>query len=367
MKMNQKELWIGIGIGVAAGMTGGYFIGSRSQRKKDRKRAREQAHQAYLRGISEATEEAKGVIDDLMNNTVVVNATDDEDAIKQKIAEHFGTENSPKSEENPSEEDPDGQKLPPERPSKPKNDEEYGVKAEKIPESARQYPFTLSGDSVIFYGAAGTELRYPKFLVMNKRGELLEPLDIRENMRTYETDIRRLSVIWNTMGWGTYVPELDGPPGGEKNAWDENLDIDDEDGAIYGDEPEEKTREREKYLDELERYIAHPEEAPRIISKEEFYDECYLDKIYVDYYDVDKKFIENTDMNREIDPYTIFGVSDGDELFRKKIPEESDDDPDIVHVKNYKMNCVVEVTRFHRSYESIKDGSAFVHGSANPA
>ena len=367
MKMNQKELWIGIGIGVTVGITGGYFVGTHFQKKKDRKKAQEQAKRAYLKGVDEATAEAKTVIDDLMSNTVVVSAEDDENVIKQKISEHFSGEKEQKSDGEASEEEPDGQKKPPEEPPAGKNDDKYG---EKEGENAAEhnFPFTLSGDNAIFYGAAGTELRYPKFLVVNKYGELLDATEIRENMRNYEPDIRRLSVIWNTMGWGTYVPELDGPPGGGKNAWDEDLGIDDEDGTVYGDEPEEKTRERERYLDELERYIAHPEEAPRMISKEEFNDECYLDKIYIDYYDVDKKFVENTDMDREIDAYTMFGVTDGDELFRKKVPDDDEDsinDPDIVHVKNYHMNCVMEVTRFHRAYESIRDGSAFVHGGSD--
>ena len=40
--------------------------------------------------------------------------------------------------------------------------------------------------------------------------------------------------------------------------------------------------------------------------------------------------------------------------------DADDDDPDTVYVKNFRMNCVMEVTRLHKSYESVKNGGAYI-------
>lgn len=373
--MNKKDLWIGIGIGAAVGITGGYIAGTQIQKRKDRKNAKNERRTAYIKGLEDAEAEAKKVIDDLRENMVVIEQTDDEATINQKIKDYFNgqepasepqesteggkTEEKEAAEPGEETEKPPASAVNNTESKKPAKDDLY---AEKNPPGVMNYPFTVSGDRAIFYGAAGTELPYPKYLVMDKRGELLSASEIRANMRSYEPDIRKLSVIWNTMGWGTYIPEYhDYEP--EKNAWDENLNIDDED-LEYGDEPRIKTEERARYQDELDRYIAHPEDAPRIVSHEDFYNENYLDHVYINYYDVDNVFVENDDISKEIDAFTLLGVTDGKELFDRKPITDDDNDPDIVYVKNMAHSCVMEVTRFHHSYKSIKDGSAFVHGGS---
>ena len=347
MSLNQKDLWIGIGIGAAVGLTTGYFVGSSVSKKKAQKELKRVRKVAYLKGQSDAEMEARAVIDNLTDNVVFVDSTDNAEAIKEKIAEHFRKQEEEGQEESSSTDE--------EEPAQ--TDDVYAEKDED--QNRDPMPFTIAGDNVIFYGAAGTELRYPKYLIVDKANHLLDTIEIRENLKSFEPDIQKLRVIWNTMGWGFYIPELDGP-----HAWEQNLKIDDDDDLTLGDEPEEKTIERQRYLDQVERYIAHPEEAPQIISRQDFDDECYLEKLYFDYYDVDNKFIENTDMDSEVDGFTMFGFVNGNDLFEHKIPDE-DDDPDIIHVRNFKMNCVMEVTRFHRAYSSIKDGSAYVNGGSN--
>ena len=170
-------------------------------------------------------------------------------------------------------------------------------------------------------------------------------------------------LVWNRLGLGNYVLDLDGI------SEDEDIDKYDVsiDDAVLGDEPMEQTVERQRYLDEIDRYQAHPEEAPRIISRQDFEEENYLDQRYFDYYEVDNVFVESNDVDTPVDAVSLFGTNDGKELFaHKPIPgPDEGDDPDIVHVKNFKMNSVMEVTRWHKSYASVRDGSAYIHGNSD--
>lgn len=356
MALNKKSLWIGIGIGATAGLAGGFVIGNQVTKRAARKDIKRIRHQAYLKGVEDTKAEYEA-------NVVFVDSTDPE-VINKAVQAHLQAqkENETAEEESGEQDIPEDKPEPQERPPEAKKEDEtfpddsvYGVK-----ETTRKAPgLKISGNYAIVEGAAGTEIYYPKRLFLDPMGELMDATIIRENVKEYETDIQKLRVIWNAMGWGIYIPDLDD----NRNAWDENLDIDD---TELGDEPMEKTMERQRYLDEVERYIDHPEEAPRLISRQEFEEECYLDQLYFDYYDVDNKFVENTDMNREVDAVTLFGVADGNELFKRKAankdPNDDEDDPDIVYVKNFAQNCVMEVTRFHKSYSSVVDGSAYVNG-----
>jgi len=143
-------------------------------------------------------------------------------------------------------------------------------------------------------------------------------------------------------------------------------DIDNYDLSIDEDEDGEEAREmteaRERYLDEVDRYLGDPTQGPCYISRQEFEDEAYLEKVYVDYFEKDNVFVSNDDAGQEMDdPVTDFGTADGKELFAGNPNRE---DPDIVMMKNFKQNAVYEITRYHEAYASLRDGSAFVNGSA---
>ena len=344
--MNKRDFWIGIGVGAGVGLAGGFIIGNQVQKRKARREFKRVRREAYIRGADDAGAEAMRLqeeLDALKAAVVIVDPGDDEETIKKKIEDHY--EKLEKAEEPAAE---DVKEEPKQMTEPVKSDDSY---AEKVDIPQVRYPFTVSGNNVIFYGAAGTEFRYPKYLVMNKRGELLDEVEMRSNIENYEPDTRKLMVIWHTMGWGLYMP-------------DEDHTVFDDENKEYGDEPEEKTREREKYLDEVERYISHPEEGPRVISNEDFNDENYLDKLYFDYFDVDNVFIENSDTGEPVDAVELFGTNDGQELFRHKVITDDDSDPDIIYLKNFGRNCVMEITRFHKSYASVRDGSAYVNGCA---
>jgi hypothetical protein len=220
---------------------------------------------------------------------------------------------------------------------------------------------------------------YPKRLFYASDGRALDPMTVRGNLKGYETDRRVLGLMWATLGFGTYITQsagaetelrYDGYPSSEETEhvpsreeidnWD--LNIDDE---TLGDGPKEETERRERYLKDLWKSRSG-RGGIEMISEKEFDEECYLDKINVDYYPGDNVFIESTDIDKPIDAVNLFGVADGNWLFenRKHFDEDEDDnDPDIVRIKNFKMNTVAEITRNKGSYASVKDGSAYLNGS----
>ena len=140
-----------------------------------------------------------------------------------------------------------------------------------------------------------------------------------------------------------------------------------------GDEPEEKTIERERYMDKVERYKNAPSTGqPNIVTKRHFDEDNFLDHIYVNYYDVDNVFTDSTDLDSEIDATRLFGVANGRELFDWKAAhindyEDDDKDPDIVYVESFADNSIAEITRYHVSYESVKNGGAYFDGGSGEA
>lgn len=359
--MNKRDLWIGIGIGATVGVTAGIFIGNSVAKSKAREELKRVRKSAYIQGVQDGGEksaeriaELESDIQELSANVVFVNSTDSPDDIQKRINEFV--ENKTGQAEKASDEGTE----------EPSDLDEYAQKhpdiCTKVEEDFNpdKPPYTIHGMYVVFSinaGNGGTDLYYPKTLIYDQNGDLYAQTKIRENFRMYESDIQKLRFVWRQMGWGSYVPDLDGNPYPE--------DIDNWDLEIDGDiakEPEEKTAERERYLDKVDQYLAHPESGPRIISEREFKEETHLEQIYVDYFDVDNQFAENTDPTKIIDAFTLFGTTDGEELFNKKVLTEDDQDPDIIHVENFGQNCVIEVTRFHKSYASMQDGSAYVNG-----
>ena len=382
-KNERNKLLIGIGCGIAAGFGTGYLV-CKSVTKREQKRCderhrrelKEAKRQAYIKGVEHGADSSDIVqkayeegdkdgynrgmteMNEFLGKYCVIPDENDtpetmQEKLRKKQEELAAMESEGNSEEKTKESAPIREQ----------------VEANIVPMYATDMikigmaDYDANNHKVIFTGSAGTKIGYPANLFIGPDGEMRDSIDIRTNIRKHEHNRARLNLIWNQMGWGAYIPDLDDSPAeissnDDIDHLDVIQDIDDDD-RLYGDEPEEKTIEREKYLDEVNRYIAHPEEAPRIISRKEFDEEAYLDQVYFDYYDVDNKFIESTDVDNEIGPFDYFGVTNGNALFAAKAGID-DDDPDIVHVKNFKMNCVIEVTRYHRAYESIKDGGAYV-------
>lgn len=386
-KQEKQKLWIGIGIGATVGIGTGFVIGHQTAKRKARRDIKKLRHQAYLKGLDDATEEAKKVIDDLTNNVVLVDSTDPE-VIKKAVEDHFNAQSDGAIEESSDSADaPNGAFLWQTEASeedntasakqKAENDDKTAqnssshvypddIYAEKTPVIQYDLPDELNfigvgydGTNITFANGDQPPLSYPKWLFLNNNGDMRDVTSIREDLKRYDHTIRNLCVVWNRLGWGTYVMDLDSIAEDEDIA-SYDVDIDD---TTLGDEPMEKTLERQKYLDEIDRYIAHPEEAPQIISRDEFQEEAYLDQRLFDYYEVDNVFVESNDVNKPVDAVTLFGTNNGQELFDRKA--DSDDDPDVVYVKNFKMNSVMEITRWHKSYASIVDGSAYIHDTPN--
>ena len=357
--MNKKSLWIGIGIGTAAGFAGGFIVGNQVTKRAARKDLKKIRHEAYIKGRKDGKRDVEG-------DVIVVDSTDP-NAIQKAIEEHFESEKKEEKEEKSDDEESHSKALKDEKATDSEkydektalNDDIYGVKDDEFSQISKALPMRLEGQYVIFIGAAGTEIRYPKSLVIDPNtGRQYDTLQLRENFKSYENDIQKLRLIWHCLGWGTYEPLLDGAPTPEEiDNWD--LSIGDE----SMDEPEVKTEERRKYVESLKEYRSNPDAGPLMISRQDFEEECYLDKEYYDYYELDNVFIKNDDINDPVDAFTLFGTNNGQELFDRPSAIADDDyDPDIVHIKNFKMNCVAEITRFHKAYAGLKDGTAFMGG-----
>jgi len=252
----------------------------------------------------------------------------------------------------------------------------------KVPKLPIEDNFKRVGDNIMIRGC---NLHYPRGLFYNDDGNFVGESVLRQNLREYEKDVQKLRRIWILMKWGDYAPtfeeevesetrkaafsdeseDLEAISEGQKAedslAWDEDMSI---------PEPFEKTLEQQQYLDHIDRYIPHPEDAPRIISEQEFTDDKYADHGYFEYYAKDNVFIDSEDPEKPIDPFELFGFVEGKDLFRAKeqLDDEHIDDENweiienTVYVKNPKHNLAAEITRYNESYSSLKDGSIYTHG-----
>lgn len=140
--------------------------------------------------------------------------------------------------------------------------------------------------------------------------------------------------------------------------WD--IKIDDEEA---NEEARERTEEHERYLNMVDRYKNGEPLQPRVISDEDFSNEHFMEKSYVNWYEDDNVFEENGMVIE--DPYSDFGVTQGSELF---VESEAENrlDPDIVHVRNEKLSTDFEITRIHGSYAQLVGKEAYYDGEANP-
>lgn len=350
--MNKKSLWIGIGIGTAAGLAGGFVIGNQVTKRAVRKDIPRIMDAAYIRGKKDARREQQ-------EEYIVVESSDIGE-IQKAIDDHFKTE---KKEEKMDEKD--DEESPQILDSKPLKESEPSKSEGRLPETPFEgisstvikRNYRMHGDYVIFIGAAGTELYYPKSILFNPANGLpYDDLHVRKNFKEYETDAKKLNVVWNAMGWGLFNEAPTDTYDVDINDWDVSIG----DESQLGDEPEEKTEERRKYLEKVKAYKDDPNYRPRIVTKKDFDEENYLKQVQVDYYELDNVFADSQDLDKDFDAVTMLGTNNGAELFNKKIYTEDDSDPDIIYVENFHMNSIMEVTRYHKAFSGLKDGTAFV-------
>ena len=130
------------------------------------------------------------------------------------------------------------------------------------------------------------------------------------------------------------------------------------DVSIDDDDPEdqaarERTEAHERYLDMIDKYNGNTDIQPHIISDEEFSNEQYMEKSFINWYEEDNVFEE--DLSTIDDPYATFGVTDGHELFKNA---ETRPDPDICYVRNEKITTDFEISRIRGSYAKMVGGEA---------
>lgn len=362
----NKYFWLGSGLGaVLAGTITGVTVNNMVT-KREKRKAKERSD-AY---IAEAQEKMQKYVDEnSIEVTVDAQATPEElnKAVSEALKAHL----------QPSEEVSGDTKTVNEENSAKKSDEKVLTEedyAEKAPtndgQSVEKYPWTISGREYHVQLKDGGVLTYPIELFCDKNG-LMDVGRIRSNLRIYEHNPINLKRVWEALGWGTFTPDPEDISVIEDI---ENMNVSLEDleemDKTMGDEPEETTIERQRYLDKVEKYINSPSTGnAKIVSKRRYDEDCILEHNLVDYYDVDNVFTDNQDMNSTIDPTLLFGVSDGKELFEYKQKhlsefEDDDQDPDIVYVENFADGSISEITRYHKSYQSMRDGSGYFDGDS---
>ena len=393
MSLNPKtkNILIGVGIGVAVGGTAGFIVGKTVGTKKIRKRrdddVREARKSAYKSGYSRGTEDTMLQTQKWMDENLIIVDADNPDAAQDAIKAHFQPSEATSTPSDVSEhaETPEAVKTALEgqiRPS-PKGPEDPEItEIFRKPDNNTENPgqdnngthdvseieengATLTGDNVVSVRYHSEVFEYPKNLFYDESGYYLGQTQVRANLLEYERNPVTLKKLWLSMGWGDYFPDPTSIVLSPEDVDDMEMSVDEQ----LGDEPEIKTIERQRYLDKVEEYRKDPTSSPKIVSRRRFEEDCYLNHIYVDYYADDNVFVDSTDIESELDAFTMFGVTDGKDLFKYKkehpFPEEDDDnDPEVVHVENFMDNSIAEITMYHKSYASLKDGSAFVDGNS---
>lgn len=142
-------------------------------------------------------------------------------------------------------------------------------------------------------------------------------------------------------------PEEDDGDPGDDQINDYNVTIDDKEAT---EEARERTEDHERYLDMIEKY-RNPDTIPRKITAEEFENSSYLEKSFVNWYSKDNVFEEGLEVLP--DPYDLFGVTNGGDLFANG---DYRDDPNVVYIRNEKKLTDFEITRVYGSYsEKVGD------------
>lgn len=161
-----------------------------------------------------------------------------------------------------------------------------------------------------------------------------------------------------------YLASLQSPTDDDGTDYDlenYNLTIDDEEAS---QEASEFSDAHVKYLEMIERYKnVGGNIPPMAINREQFQNEHFFQKSYINWYEDDDVFEE--DDSKIEDPVYTFGFVNGRDMFKPELTALRDEE-DICYVRNMNMSTDFEITRVHGSYQKLViDGEAYYHGEAN--
>ena len=347
----NKWLLMALGgvVGLAGGVGVGYSIGKREALRRAKETLKTVRREAHQEGWNEGYEQASAAAQEWIDENILVVPGETTEEIAENTVKMVNEKKEAEAEKEREKEEAKA------------NSDQKGI-ASDCREKA-------SSDTIPSSSASSSEPRKNTIPESQIRKLQSEYLDDTETIK--KAKIERLY----SQGLSNFdIARITGYPESAVRYFTKDMvrpgfaasdeDIDNYDLSIDDDgseEAREMTEARERYLDEVDRYLGNPDEGPHYISQKEFEEEVYLEKVYVDYFEKDKVFVSNDDAGMEMDdPVTDFGTADGDELFANNPNRE---DPDIVTMRNFKMNAVYEITRFHEAYTGVRDGSAFVNGS----
>lgn len=324
-KGNGINKWVlfglGGGLGLAGGIGLGYTLGKKHEAREASEAVKRVRKKAYMEGFDDASAEAQAWIDE----NIVCVAGDTPEEIAENTAKLMK-----EKEEKEAEKNADKDHL--EKSSSEGSEEAvHDQPSEDIDTSLEDFSQDLKNrvEELFLDGMSRADisriLKIPESSVREWTKDLVRP-----DMATTDEDIENY-----------------------------DLSIDDESDSNL-EEVEEMKEARERYLDQIDRYLGDPTEGPHYISAQEFNEATMLDQVFINYYEGDNTFVDIGDANKLVDPVTDFGTADGKELFAKA---GNRDELDTVHLCNLKMNAVYEITRYPQAYESIHDGSAFLNGN----
>ena len=319
-KGNGINKWVlfglGGGLGLASGIGLGYTLGKKHEAREASEAIKRARKKAYSDGFEDASAEAQAWIDE----NIVCVAGDTPEEIAENTAKLMK-----EKEEKEAEKNADKDHL-----------EENNSKGSE--EVVHDRPFESIATSEIEDFSQDLKNRVEELFL-----DGISRADISRILKIPESSVRE----WTKDLIATTNEDIE----------NYDLSIDDESNS---EEVEEMKEARERYLDHIDRYLGDPTEGPHYISAQDFNEATMLDQIFINYYEGDNTFVDIGDTNKLVDPVTDFGTADGKELFANA---ENREEPDTVHMCNMKMNAVYEITRYEQSYESIRDGSAFLNGN----
>jgi len=317
---------LGGGLGLAGGIGLGYTLGKKNGAVEAKEAFKKARHKAYMEGFDEGFEEASAQAQAWIDENIVCVAGDTPEEIAENTAKLMK-----EKEEKEAEKNADKDHL-----------EENNSKGSE--ETVHDQPSKSIATS---FKTMTKEIEDFSQDLKNRVEELfldgMSRADISRILKIPESSVRELTkdLIATT----------------NEDIENYDLSIDDESDS---EEVEEMKEARERYLDHIDKYLGDPTEGPHYISAQDFNEATMLDQIFINYYEGDNTFVDIGDTNKLVDPVTDFGTADGKELFANA---ENREEPDTIHMCNMKMNAVYEITRYEQSYESIRDGSAFLNGN----
>lgn len=375
-----KGFLIGAGVGALAGCGGGFFYARKKimqQAEKDlrRMRAKTRRYQQEVEQTFNEMQEAlyiqKEQLDELKSltdNMIVIDTENPNEALA-KVGNYI-EETNKKLEKDAS---VDASKCP-SKPPVSSNEEDiknWSVEADRpISEPSKGLPEANNDDGdenddpdvswahedYIVECKDGEKISYPEWIFFDENGGSLDDIRVRTNLLGYEPDQHKLRKVWEYMGWGEY----------RAYPSDDALDkIINDDAALIENAGEDVNKEeRKEYVKEAERYLNNPNAGPNYITRIAFERARTMQGIkpmIVTWWEGDNIFSNDLD-DSEIDATELLGENNGKLLFanKPKFIDDEDNDPDVVLLRNFKMNALIEVTRKKASYVNFVNGSAIV-------